>query len=146
MEVTTENTLFIDRAFPIVFTLMGAAFLIASIIMRKYALANREKCTYLTTATVIEIVSRKSDNSHIYFYPRYSYQYGGKYYYGISDVSSATRGEFHTGQQIDIMLDPDDPDNSRIVKNEKRNQSMTRAMAIIGAVMLALGLLVFFLR
>ena len=146
MQVTTESSLFISSKFGPLFLLFGIAFLAVTLYIRKNTIAKYERCTYITNGEITEIITKQTDNTHVYFYPRYTYQYGGRQYYVTSDTVASTRGQYYTGQQIEVMLDPEDPKTSRIVGDEKNSMAVFRVLIPIGIIIILIGIAGSFIR
>ncbi len=123
---------------PLVVLTIGLAFIGISALITRISTANREKTTYLTQATVIDYEIKRTDSGNTY-YPIYQYQYGDETYTATSNVSQLNREEFRRNQQIDIYLDPDDPQNSVIVALRTREGTVLKVFRIIGIICSAIG-------
>ena len=130
-----------DMSYVPIILSVGAIFYLVAAFIEKRDVSKMEKTTYLTEATIIDYQVKSDDDGTSYF-PIYRYRYGDQEYEAVSEVSRLNAGEFHRNQEVQIRLDPDDPQNSVIIALEKRGFKITKWFKIIGIGLIILGLAV----
>ena len=125
----------------IVFVFSILAF-ISGIVMMNSRNEGRDLCTEKATASVIkyheytrEPVNRKQSSYKVYS-PVYRFEYKGRPYTVIGP--SAESKQFDIGEEVELMYDPDDPDNF-YVPAETASALGTRVCLIIALISLIIA-------
>ena len=94
--------------------LLGLAFLAVGIYLLVTDVKKRKKCTVLTEASLVEVRSRTSRGRKNYT-PVYEFTAAGRHIRGDGDVlSSRSRKKFQIGDSVDIVYNPDNPEEFRV--------------------------------
>ena len=113
---------------------MGIIFFLAADFMEKGDTRKMEKTTYVTEARIVDYHITTDDEDGDSYFPIYRYTFGDQEYEAESDVSQRNRSEFRINQEVQIRLDPDNPQNSVIISLEKRSFKMMKLFKFIGDV------------
>ena len=118
---------------------MGLVFFLVADFASKGDVRNMEKTTYVTEAVIVDYHITTDDDGTSYF-PIYRYTYGDQEYEAESDVSQMNRSEYQINQEVQIRLDPDNPQNSVIIALEKRGFKIMKLFKIIGIGLILLSI------
>lgn len=91
--------------------------------------ARAARCTEQVTGVVVEMLEKPGKSNRLYA-PVFEYSYGGEDFRQESPWYSYPP-EFSTGEEVTIMLNPDDPDDYFVV-GHKASSTMARIFIIIG--------------
>ena len=138
------SLMFSDNAAQFTLACIGLVFMIVSRIIQTMNVNKKERCSYTTSATVIGHSENTDSDGHTAYYPVYTYTFAGNEYTVTSSVSDSTRQK-HAGEEIDIFLNPDDPEDSYIAEYQKSVKVLRRAFQIIGVILLDAGAATLFL-
>lgn len=126
----------------ILFITIGVIFIAAGVYLLISSFAAQHRCTQQVHAVVADMVSvsaGKSTHKRITYAPVFEYEYGGKIY-TVQSRSSQDPPAYKEGQELDIMIDPDSP-NDIYIPAEESDRWLFLVMIAFGGVFLALGLL-----
>lgn len=94
----------------------------------------RDECTEKVTATVVRYAESKRQpvnskhSAYTVYMAVYQYEYNGWTYYGME--SPAESKQFEIGQKVELMLDPNDPDNFYVPSERATAGPMIICLAI----------------
>lgn len=120
--------------------MLGTTFYLVYFAIDRLGNRKKEQCTYLTTGV---IVSKEIDRNSDYYgeYPIYQYSYGGQEYTVRSNVSDS-RKKTRIGQEVNIFLDPENPENSYIESYDQTLSLIGKIFKWIGMVLIFIGIFV----
>ena len=111
---------------------IGAVFILVSDTIKQLSIRSKESCTYSTIGVISGYERPNSDNS---FFPVYTYQYGGNEYTVRSNISSS-RHNPGIGEEVDIFLNPDNPQESYLELLTKSTDIICKVFRIVGVVLI----------
>ncbi len=136
---------FRDSVFNIVFIGSGLIFLVVSRAINYFHLEKKERCSYTTFARIVVYASSTNSDGVESLYPKYSYQYGGREYTVISQLSNSFKQK-PVGTEVEIFLNPDDPEDSYLAHLDTTSIIVMRVFQIVGIILLAAGAATFFIK
>lgn len=136
--------LFTNHMAQIILVCIGLIFMIVSRTIDTMNIGKKERCSYTTYATVVGQSAKTDDKGVTSYYPVYTYTFAGNEYTVTSSVSDSTRKK-NVGDEIEIFLNPDDPQDSYIADYQNTVRLLQRVFQIIGVVLLAAGAATLFL-
>ncbi len=127
----------------IVCLIVGLIFIVIGCLIFYFQKQDEKICTDKVDGVVVELVARKSTStrknhhSSTTYAPVYEYDYKGHHYRVQSSISSSP-ASFSVGEQVEIMVDPDDPSHI-YVPADKASRLICIIFAGIGGVFAAIG-------
>ncbi|MBQ9036481.1 MAG: DUF3592 domain-containing protein [Erysipelotrichaceae bacterium] len=136
--------IFTDHITQIVLMTIGLIFMIVARIIETLNIDKKERCSYTTFATITGQSAKTDSNGSTSYYPVYTYTYAGKEYTTVSSTTDSTIRK-RIGDEVEIFLNPDDPEDSYIADYQKTIQLLQRVFQVIGIILLAAGAATLFL-
>lgn len=90
-----------------VWALVGAVFLLVTLILRKVRLSKAEKCTMSAPATVVELAYHRNQSGGAY-YPVLEFAVNGEIV-RVKSGSGSRPARYQQGQRVTVCYDPDKP-------------------------------------
>jgi len=129
-----DNTTGFILMFSGIWCLTGLIFLIIGFVVRKRIRDRRERCTYQTVGTVVDLVEhtrRDSDGqTSSTIHPVISYYANGSEYVQESSYGAST-SSFETGQGVVVLYDPQKPKDF-LLPDDKTPRRLYIALIIAG--------------
>lgn len=136
--------IFTVRMAQIILMTIGLIFMIVARIIETLNIDKKERCSYTTFATITGQSTKTDSKGSTSYYPIYTYTYAGKEYTAVSSTTDSTIKK-RIGDEVEIFLNPDDPEDSYIADYQKTIRLLHRIFQIIGVVLLAAGAATLFL-
>lgn len=121
------------------FLLVGILCAVVGIYLLYRHISVKNRCSEPVSAVVTDMKSHSSAGMHkwITYAPVFEYEYRGKKYTYISDVSSDPPS-FRRGDEVELMIDPDDP-NIVFVTEDKSERWIIAGALAFGIIFTAFG-------
>lgn len=137
--------IFTDHMTQIVLITIGLIFMIVARIIETINVGKKERCSYTTFATITGQSAKTDEKGVTSYYPVYTYTFAGKEYTAVSSVTDSTIKK-RFGDEVEIFLNPDDPEDSYIADYQKTVRLLHRIFQIIGVVLFAIGAALLFIK
>ncbi|MBR0385479.1 MAG: DUF3592 domain-containing protein [Erysipelotrichaceae bacterium] len=117
---------------------IGVVFLLVSNVIQVLGNKKKENCTYYTTARISGFKTESDSDGGTTTYPVYTYSYGGNEYTVRSNVYDY-RMQPRLNQEVNIYLNPEDPENSYIENYDKTLILINKIFRYIGIGLVIIG-------
>ena len=122
----------------VVMLFVGGVFAGIGFVIRSGINKAKEVCTVEVSAKVIDMKRGSGDDTST---PVYRYEYNGQQYTYSSSIYT-NMPKYHTGDEVDIMISPDDP-SVVYVPGDTNTRMFSLVFIVIGSVMIVMGVVVF---